>query len=152
MTLKDFLSLVRYQKHDLLRKQRITLPKALFPVALYKIIYYSYIIVLPIIFSGMPWHTSVIRFFIMHITAGLLLSCIFQPAHVMEDSPFSLPVDGDDNKRMVDSWAVHQLLNTTNFAPHNILLSWCIGGLNYQIEHHLFTEICHVHYKKYPLL
>ncbi|WP_257668422.1 fatty acid desaturase family protein [Parapedobacter tibetensis] len=45
-------------------------------------------------------------------------------------------------------WAIHELGNTTNFAPNNRVLSWFIGGLNYQIEHHLFTRICHVHYPK----
>jgi len=49
---------------------------------------------------------------------------------------------------MEDSWAVHELGNTTNFAPKSRILSWFIGGLNFQIEHHLFTGICHVHYPK----
>ena len=49
---------------------------------------------------------------------------------------------------MEDSWAIHEVANTTDFAPNSRLLSWFIGGLNFQIEHHLFTDICHVHYKK----
>ena len=39
-------------------------------------------------------------------------------------------------------------MTTTNFAPNNRLLSWYVGGLNYQVEHHLFPSICHVHYRK----
>src|SRR5690606_13250163 len=68
---------------------------------------------------------------------------IFQLAHVMETSEFPAPTD--ENK-MMNSWAIHQLLNTANFAPKSRVLSWFIGGLNYQIEHHLFPQICHVHY------
>ena len=83
-----------------------------------------------------------------HFTSGLFLSCVFQPAHIMETSPFLAPVDTDGKQRMKDSWAIHEVVNTTNFAPNNRILSWFIGGLNYQIEHHLFTNICHVHYKK----
>jgi linoleoyl-CoA desaturase len=49
---------------------------------------------------------------------------------------------------MEDSWAVHQLLNTTNFSPGSKVTAWFIGGLNYQIEHHLFPQICHIHYPK----
>jgi linoleoyl-CoA desaturase len=25
-------------------------------------------------------------------------------------------------------------------------LTWYLGGLNYQVEHHLFPKTCHVHY------
>jgi linoleoyl-CoA desaturase len=115
---------------------------------LYKIFYYGYIIVLPVLFSGMPWFYVVAGFLLMHFTAGLFLSCIFQPSHIMETSTFSAPVTTDEGQQMEDSWAVHELANTTNFAPKNRILSWFIGGLNYQIEHHLFTDICHVHYPK----
>ncbi|HKZ65680.1 MAG TPA: fatty acid desaturase, partial [Chitinophagaceae bacterium] len=87
-------------------------------------------------------------FLVMHFTAGLFLSCVFQPAHIMETSEFALPVNTDGKRRMEDSWAVHEVVNTTNFAPDSRILSWFIGGLNYQIEHHLFIGVCHVHYKK----
>ena len=84
----------------------------------------------------------------LHLSAGLFLSCVFQPSHVMEASTFALPVTTDGTRHMEDSWAIHELANTTDFAPRSRLLSWFIGGLNYQIEHHLFTGVCHVHYKK----
>ncbi len=45
-------------------------------------------------------------------------------------------------------WAVSQLYNTANFAPKAKLFSWYVGGLNYQVEHHLFPSICHIHYNK----
>jgi linoleoyl-CoA desaturase len=40
------------------------------------------------------------------------------------------------------------LYNTANFAPGARLFSWYVGGLNYQVEHHLFPNICHIHYRK----
>ena len=49
---------------------------------------------------------------------------------------------------MENSWAVHELITTTNFAPSSRIFSWFIGGLNYQVEHHLFADVCHVHYRK----
>ena len=63
-------------------------------------------------------------------------------------SAFALPVEKEGKQRMQDSWAVHEVMNTANFAPRSRIFSWFIGGLNYQIEHHLFTGVCHVHYKK----
>ncbi len=106
------------------------------------------ILVLPILFAGKPWIFVILGFLLMHFTAGLFLSCIFQPSHIMEASAFSSPVQTDDARQMEDTWAVHEVVNTTDFAPHNHILSWFAGGLNYQIEHHLFTGVCHVHYQK----
>ncbi len=146
MTLKDYVKLVRYYKHGLLSNQNVTLIPALLRVTLNKIFYFGYIVILPICFSGMPWYMIFIGFVAMHLTAGIILSCIFQPSHIMEVSQFSVPVETDGNKNMEDSWAVHQLVNTTNFAPGNKFFTWFFGGLNYQIEHHLFTHVCHVHY------
>jgi linoleoyl-CoA desaturase len=148
MTAKDYVQAVRYKKHDLLIRQKVSLEQALVRITLYKIFYYSYIMVLPLIFSGMPWWLVIVGFLLMHFTAGLFLSCVFQPAHVMEESAYAAPVISGGQKRMEDSWAIHEVVNTTNFAPRSHVFSWFVGGLNYQIEHHLFTGICHVHYKK----
>jgi linoleoyl-CoA desaturase len=148
MTAKDFLSVVRYGQHDLLKTQQVSFRQALLRVTLYKLFYYAYIIVLPVLFSGRAWYFVVIGFLVMHFTAGLFLSCVFQPAHIMASSSFALPVETDGKKRMEDSWAIHEVVNTTDFAPGNRLLSWFVGGLNFQIEHHLFTDVCHVHYRR----
>ncbi len=148
MTAKDYLQVVRYKQHDLLIKQRVTLRQALVRITLYKLFYYSYIMFLPILFSGKPWYYVLFGFLIMHCTAGLILSCIFQPAHIMESSGFAMPDNSADKNLMEDSWAVHEVINTTDFSPKSRIVNWFIGGLNYQIEHHLFTGICHVHYRK----
>jgi linoleoyl-CoA desaturase len=64
---------------------------------------------------------------------------------VVETSDFAKP---DDERRMENNWAVHQILNTADFAPDNKFVCWYIGGLNFQIEHHLFPHVCHIHYPK----
>src|SRR5690606_13546651 len=88
-------------------------------------------------------------FLIMHFTAGLLLSSIFQLAHVMDECEFPLP---SDDRKMENNWAIHQLLNTANFSPKSKMVFWFVGGLNHQIEHHLFPHICHIHYKQVAVL
>lgn len=148
MTAKDYLQVLRYKKHGLLATQNISLNQALVRLTLYKLFYYSYIIGLPALFSGFQWYHIITGFLLMHFFAGLSLSCIFQPAHVMESSEFAAPIFVDQKGMMEDSWAEHEVANTTNFAPRNRILTWFIGGLNFQIEHHLFTNICHVHYPK----
>ena len=147
MTAKDYRQVIRYEKHSLLGKQKISLKNAIISITLYKAFYYGYIIALPIIFSGVLWYHVLAGFLVMHFVAGLFLSCIFQPAHVMESSEFAMPVIKEGKSQMENSWAIHEVANTTNFAPNNSLLTWFIGGLNFQIEHHLFTGVCHVHYK-----
>ncbi len=143
-TAKDFMGVISYHKKGLLRKEKVSLSTAILEVVLTKILYFILFLVLPIMISGAPWLSVVIGFVGMHFVAGLSLACIFQLAHVMGESDFAAPVDG----KMPHSWAIHQLKNTVNFAPTNKFLSWFIGGLNFQIEHHLFPNICHVHYPK----
>ncbi len=79
----------------------------------------------------------------MHLTAGAILGIIFQLAHVVEGPEHLLP---DDGGVMEHRWLIHEMHTTANFASKNHLLSWYIGGLNYQIEHHLFPQVCSVHY------
>jgi linoleoyl-CoA desaturase len=69
---------------------------------------------------------------------------IFQLPHCVERAAFPLPAPGTG--RMESHWAKHQVQTTVNYAPRNRLLSWFVGGLNFQIEHHLFPRICHIHY------
>lgn len=146
MTAKDYRQVLRYRGHNLLIKHNVSVKQAVFHITLYKFFYYGYIMLLPILYSGMPWQYVLFGFLLMHFTAGLFLSCIFQPAHIVETSSFKLPVEKEGKKQMENSWAIHEVENTTDFAPKNKLLTWFIGGLNFQIEHHLFTDICHVHY------
>lgn len=143
-TIKDFRQVRDYHRLGLLKKEKLTLNQALTHVAIYKIIYYAFILLMPILFSGVAWYHILIGFFIMHFIAGLSLSCIFQLAHVMGECEFPVP---DDNKKMENNWAIHQMLNTANFGPKSKIMNWFIGGLNRQVEHHLFPYICHVHYK-----
>lgn len=143
ITAKDYIMLRRYNDNNLLKNQKTTLKKSVIELSLLKVLYISYIIVLPIMFSGFAWYHVVFGLIAMHIVAGFSLACIFQPAHVVETSDYAPPTSA---RKMENNWAVHQILNTADFAPDNKLVSWFIGGLNFQIEHHLFPHVCHVHY------
>jgi len=148
MSAKDYMQVVHYKHRNLLVLQKVSLTQAIFRITLYKIGYYSYILLLTLLFSGMPWYYVLYGYLLMHITAGLFLSCIFQPAHIMASSRFALPIEIAGKKQMEDSWAIHEVANTTDFAHYNRFLTWFTGGLNFQIEHHLFVSVCHVHYPK----
>ena len=145
VTLKDFKQLERYRNQDLLKSQKTTYAKEMVRLIVSRVLYYGYVIALPILLTDISWWLVVLGALAMHFTAGLILSCIFQPAHVMDTSEYPVP---DENNKIHKSWAAHQMFTTTNFAPKSWLFSWYVGGLNFQIEHHLFPNICHVHYKK----
>jgi linoleoyl-CoA desaturase len=78
------------------------------------------------------------------LVAGMLLSVVFQVAHCVEEVAFPVPHSTTD--RMDQAWAIHQVETTADFARGNRLATWLVGGLNFQIEHHLFPRISHVHY------
>ncbi|MDH3712026.1 MAG: acyl-CoA desaturase [Cyclobacteriaceae bacterium] len=110
-----------------------------------KILYYLYMVVIPLMVLDVPWWYILIGFITIHFVAGFILSITFQLAHVVEQNEHhSL----HPNPKMPDSWIVHQIKTTANFSRKSPLLNWYLGGLNFQIEHHLFPQICHVHYKK----
>jgi linoleoyl-CoA desaturase len=105
-----------------------------------KITYVAVYIVLPIIMVG--WLSWLIGFFIITFTCGLAISIVFQLAHVVEATEFH---DTHDGKGKLE-WAIHQITSTANFATTNKVLHWLLGGLNFQIEHHLFPRVSHIHY------
>ncbi|MDI3318348.1 fatty acid desaturase family protein [Pinibacter soli] len=107
-----------------------------------KVLYILFYLVIPIMIVG--WKLWLLYFICMHIGLGFTLSIVFQLAHVVEDTVFEF-AEGDE-KQLENEWAVHQVKTTSNFAANNKILSWFVGGLNYQIEHHLFPRISHVHY------
>lgn len=110
-----------------------------------KLVYYFMWIVLPLLVLDISWWKVLIGFFVMHYTAGMILSVVFQLAHVVPNTEMPLP-DKDGN--LEHTWAVHQLYTTSNFAPTNKFISWYTGGLNHQVEHHIFPHISHIHYGK----
>lgn len=108
-----------------------------------KILYIAFYLVIPSLILG--WPTWLLYFFCMHLGLGFTLSIVFQLAHVVEETEFAF-VNVGDTKQIENEWAVHQVKTTANFSAGNKIISWFVGGLNYQIEHHLFPRISHIHY------
>jgi linoleoyl-CoA desaturase len=107
-----------------------------------KAFFFTLAIGLPLLWH--PWWIVLVFYGVASFVEGVALSVVFQLAHCVEEADFPLP--SADTNRITHPWAEHQVQTTVDFAPHNRLLSWYIGGLNFQIEHHLFPQICHVHY------
>lgn len=142
---KDFQQLSRYKKKGLLEGQGLTYGSALGQILLHKSWYLLLILVLPMILLPIAWWQTLLGFLLMHYIGGLILSFIFQAAHVLEETHFYTM---DEQGSVENNWAIHQMHTTANFAKNSGFFSWFIGGLNYQIEHHLFPHICHIHYAR----
>ncbi|MGL4629966.1 MAG: fatty acid desaturase family protein [Leadbetterella sp.] len=109
-----------------------------------KVFYIAFIFVFPIyVFKAVTFGEWFIGFSTMHIIAGLILAFVFQLAHIVDGTHHPEP---NESGTIENAWAIHQLETTANFAGGNKLLSWYIGGLDYQVEHHLFPHISHIHY------
>lgn len=108
----------------------------------FKVLYLVMYILLPIYMCGfLPW---LLGYTVLAAIGGFVLSIVFQLAHTVEETSF--PQVAADTNKIEDEWAVHQLKTTANFATKNKLVTWWLGGLNFQIEHHLFPKVSHVHY------
>ncbi|TDO22870.1 fatty acid desaturase family protein [Pedobacter duraquae] len=114
-----------------------------FRLFFYKSIYYFLFIALPLIVMPITFWQFFIGFMAMQLAQGLVLGLVFQLAHVVEGTEFPLP---DAQGSIDEAWAAHQMKTTANFACESKLAAFFCGGLNRQIEHHLFPKICHIHY------
>ncbi|WP_332734478.1 fatty acid desaturase family protein [Flavihumibacter sp.] len=113
------------------------------------ITFWSFKVVNLALYVGIPiymvgFQTWLVGFLIFSTLAGFIISIVFQLAHTVEHTAFPMP--DAETGRLEDEWAVHQLKTTANFATNNKVVNWLVGGLNFQVEHHLFPKISHVHY------
>lgn len=143
MTAKDWLALARYKKKGLIKSSGSTVPQLVREMVISKVLYFGYIIGLPLLFSDLSFWMILGGWTVMHAVTGLILASIFQPAHVLEDLQFAQAEAGTN---LEDDTLSHQLKSTANFGTGSRAFTWLCGGLNHQIEHHLFPNVCHIHF------
>jgi len=141
----DFTQLIEFNKTGITRQHQLNPVFQYAKMVVTKLLYLFVILGFPILFTSFSWWQVLLGFFIMHWTAGCILSTVFQTAHVVEGTKQIQP----NEEGIIETvWAVHELRTTSDFARNNLFLNFYIGGLNFQIEHHLFPKICHIHYRK----
>jgi linoleoyl-CoA desaturase len=107
-----------------------------------KTLFFTLAFVIPMLMH--PVWTVLAVYAIASFVQGVSLSVVFQLAHCVQEASFPMPAA--ETRRMESPWAVHQVETTVDFARDSRIVSWLVGGLNFQIEHHLFPRICHIHY------
>jgi linoleoyl-CoA desaturase len=110
-----------------------------------KVAFFSLAFGIPMLFH--PWWKVLIVYASAAFVSGVVLSVVFQLAHCVSEASFPVPVPVEGGgEQLPTDWAMHQVQTTVDFARGNPIICWFVGGLNFQIEHHLFHKICHIHY------
>ena len=119
--------------------------KEYFYLFFYKMIYYAVFIVTPFIILDYSWVHILLGILVMHYFEGFYLAIVFMLAHAVEITHFPVP---NEEGNIENSWLVHQLYTTANFSRKSRMASFLTGGLNMQVEHHLFPNVCSIHYRR----
>jgi linoleoyl-CoA desaturase len=143
VTAKDFVQFVKYKKEKVNTASPAGNRLMLAKMVIVKIAYFLVFMIVPVFGFSIPFMQVLTGFLLMHFLAGVILTVVFQLAHSLDGTSHPLP---DANGIIANDWAMHQMNTTMNFSPGNQWLSWYVGGLNFQVEHHLFPRIAHVHY------
>lgn len=109
----------------------------------FKVINFFLTFVLPLLWLPYSAGAIILGYVCAQMAAGFTIALVFQLGHVVQNVKYVVP---DDKGVVHNNWAVHEMMTTSNFATHSRVWTELLGGLNFQIEHHLFPYICHVHY------
>jgi linoleoyl-CoA desaturase len=141
--LKDFIQFHKYTKQGVNTGTKEQNRVIWFKIFLSKVIYWAVLFALPVFVFHIPFMELVWGYLLMQFISGIVLTVVFQLAHTVEGTTHPLP---NTDMTIENNWAVHQMNTTVNFSRKSKWISWYVGGLNFQVEHHLFPTICHVHY------
>jgi linoleoyl-CoA desaturase len=108
-----------------------------------KLVFVSWALVGPLLVY--PWWVVLAGYAGCTMVTSLVTATTFQLAHCVEEADFT---SADELASRPRVWAIHELETTVDFCPRNAVLTWLLGGLNYQIEHHLFPRVAHTHYPR----
>lgn len=140
---KDLVQLQLFKRIGVNRNSEAENRALFWKITFVKVLYLFAFMVVPVWLGGIGIGLNIGLFLFMHFVAGIILTLVFQLAHTVEGTDHPL---ANEEGIIPEDWAIHQLRTTKNFSRNNRILSWYLGGLNYQVEHHLFPKICHVHY------
>ena len=139
--------MIQYNRDGITQDQNYNPTVEMIKLILIKVIYLTVIFGLPLYFTDYAFWQVLLGFIALHVTAGVIMSTVFQMAHVVEgtDQPLA-----DGNHQIQHEWMIHQFNTTSDFGRKNGLLSWYIGGLDFQIEQkcglaHILRKRIHIH-------
>ncbi|RYD82866.1 MAG: hypothetical protein EOP53_02460 [Sphingobacteriales bacterium] len=112
---------------------------------LQKAVYFTYLLLLPLLFSPQEWYVVLGSFLLMHLLQSLFLLFTFFMTHHVEATFYPTT---DDDGFITTSWLMNQIKSSNDFYPFSQFANFIFGGFNNHIAHHLFPHIHHIHYPK----
>ncbi len=140
VTYKDFVKVLKYYQLGFIKTSWEATLQA-FLILIKKMIFFVVFLLIPLWIMPYPAYLITLMFLTMVVVSGISMTIVFQLAHVVDNVDFA-----DSKEQEPIDWYLHQMSTTANFATNNKVITYFLGGLNFQIEHHLFPDICHVHY------
>lgn len=89
------------------------------------------------------WWQVLATYLVSIAISGSLILLVLVVPHINEDAAL---YESDYSIRNQNDWVLHQIHSTVDSSVNSQLLNWFTGGLNTHLVHHLFPNICHVHY------
>ncbi|MBL7812054.1 MAG: acyl-CoA desaturase [Bacteroidetes bacterium] len=145
----DFVRLRHYRKTGMLPDQGKHYARLWAELLGWKCVYALCLLIIPMVCISAPWWWVVAGFLLMQCITGFFLSLVFLCSHIVPLCNYPLP---DKGNRMESHWLVHEMHTSANYAMCGKWFTWFVGGLNFQVEHHLFPHVCHVHYPALSVL
>src|SRR5699024_380872 len=112
---------------------------------LYKLFYFFYQIVVPIVFFKASFGLAFGAWLLQIIVASIFALFVLLPLHPLPDNEFPVP-DADNN--LPFSWMVHQLEVTNDLTNNNWFVRHVLGNFNFHVAHHLFPKYSYVYYNE----
>lgn len=112
-------------------------------LVLLKLFYTGYMIVLPILLLPFAWWHVLLAFLLNHFIVSIIFTGVLGVSHLsdMVEHP-----DADENNKLIESWALLQMKTSVDYNADSKFLNWVLGGFNAHTLHHLFPNVCHIHY------
>lgn len=139
---EDFVILIRKDSANAKIKKIPTIEWV--KIVAIKLIYLLNFIVLPVLTTKFGWMDVIVAFFVMHFVVSVFLTFTFFISHHIQE--ISYVRANEDTHVIENSWLSHQINTTIDFHPKSYIAHFIFGGFNTHIAHHIFPEICHIHY------
>jgi len=108
-----------------------------------KLFYLGYMIVAPALILPFGWFPVLLAFMLNHFIVSIIFTAVLGVSHLSDivEHP-----DPDPSNKLTESWAMLQMKTSVDYNVDSKFLNWVLGGFNAHTLHHLFPNICHVHY------
>jgi linoleoyl-CoA desaturase len=104
-----------------------------------KAVYFTYMLVLPIVVLQLPPLLVITAFVIMHYVLGTAMSWVFAISHVLDINDFP------KSNRDFNHFSFQIIATTADYSVENPIANFLLGGFNHHTIHHFVPHVSHVH-------